>query len=136
MFNALKYGPSKTSPQELIHLLAIDILALAQQGELPYIEAMFRYLCEAKDSKFSQRLLQEFQTRLKPQLEEDFMTSIADSFREEGIQQGIQQNMHLVMHEMLLEGLTEASIVKITKLSLKEIRLEAKKIQESQVKPH
>lgn len=93
MLNALKYGPSKTQPKDIIALLEVPIAALAAQQDIGYIETVFLYLCESKDSEFRQELLNEFHTTLQPILGEDFMTTIADSFRQEGRQAGIQEGM-------------------------------------------
>ena len=121
---------------------------LAEQKDISYIETMFLYLCEAKDSKFREGLLQEFQTKLQPILGEDFMTTIADSFRQEGRQEGrekgrqegIEKGIHLnklaTAHEMLIKGLDETMIAEITKLSLSEIRDEAKKLKSKKQTHH
>ena len=101
---------------------------------------MFYYLCESKGSEFRQGLFQEFHTKLQPILGEDFMTTIADSFRQEGrkvgrqegLEHGLENGMHLAKLEdayaMLAEGISESVVAKVTKLSLNEIRSEAKKL--------
>lgn len=133
MLNALKYGPSEAKPKDILALLKAPITALAAQEDIRYIETVFLYLCESKDSQFRQELLNEFHTTLQPILEEDFMTSIADSFRQEGMQQGRQEGRHLAKLEdarkMLIEKLDVALIARITELGLEEIRAEATKLK-------
>ena len=140
MLNALKYGPSKVQPEDIIALLATPIAMLAEQKDISYIEAVFLYLCEAKDSKFREGLLQEFQTELQPILGEEFMTTIADSFRQEGMEKGRQEGMYLnklaTAREMLVEGLSDEVIAKVTKLSLSEIHDEAKKLKNKKQTHH
>ena len=137
MLNALKYGPSKAQPKDIIAILEMAILTLAAKQDISYIEAVFLYLCDSKDSEFRQELMNEFHTKLQPILGEDFMITIADSFRQEGrqegMQQGMQQGMHLAKLEdarkMLSEQLDEALIARITDLSLEDIRAEAEKLK-------
>jgi len=135
MLNALKYGPSKAQPKDILALLEVPIVALAAQQDIGYIEAVFLYLCESKDSEFRQELLNAFHTTLQPILGEDFMTTIADSFRQEGVEEGMQQgrqeSMHFVAYNMLEKGFDEKLVADITKLSLEEVRAEAAKVKKS-----
>lgn len=61
------------------------------------------------------------------------MTTIADSFRQEGKQEGREEGRYLekleTAHEMLIKDIDETMIAEITKLSLSDIRNEAKKLK-------
>jgi predicted transposase/invertase (TIGR01784 family) len=70
-------------------------------------------------------------TQFSPDVEDKLMT-VSEQLRAEGMQQGMQQGMHLAnlktARELLREGMSEATIARITDLSIDEIRLEAQKI--------
>lgn len=130
MLNALKYGPSNTDPQKLIHYLKEAIVQLVQRKELAYVRVMFYYLCEAKDSDFRQALFEEIHRQLQPALGENIMTSIADSLRQEGKQEGRHLAKREDAYKMLAKGLDEDFVAEITELSLDEIRAEAAKLKQ------
>ena len=128
LFNTLKYGPSKTPPEKVVNILSVAIIGLAGVGDIDAIQNSLRYLFEVKDKEARQTLLREFQALLRPVLGENFMISIADELRQEG--------MHLAKleaaREMLLEGIELDKIARITKLSLGEIGEEAVRAKRDQ----
>ena len=73
--------------------------------------------------------MNEFHAKLQPILGEDFMITIADSFRQEGRQEGIHLAKLEDARKMLAKGLDESFIIDITDLSLEDIRAEAEKLK-------
>ena len=128
LFNTLKYGPSKATPEKVVNILSVAIIDLARVGDVDAIQNSLRYLFEVKDKQSRQSLLREFQVLLQPVLGENFMISIADDLRQEG--------MHLAKleaaREMLLEGIDLDKVARITKLSLDEIGAEVIKAKSDQ----
>ncbi len=110
LLNALKYGPSKKiSPRTLVESLHFSLVSLAACGKLPYLEGIIRYINEVQPLEVREELWGVFQEALKPVLGENYMLSIADALRQEGMQQGMQQGMHLkelqIAKNLLASGL-------------------------------
>ncbi len=117
--NALKFGSSSMSPDKMIELMEKATIDLADKGELIYIQSVYRYLCEAKDAQYESALWISFRDRLQSKLGEKFMTSIADSFRQEGIKQGMQQGIHQGVYKasIALKKLQQSDSVNIEKIA-------------------
>jgi len=87
LLNALKYGPSKKiPPKTLVEYLDFALVTLAARGDLVYIEGAVRYLNEVQEVEAQDELWDRLQEALQPILGEDYMMSIADSLRHEGMQ--------------------------------------------------
>jgi predicted transposase YdaD len=89
---ALKYGASKkVSPKVLVENLRFSMVELAIDGKLFYIDGILRYINEVQPFEAREELWDELQETFQPILGDNYMMSIADSLREEGMQQGMQQ---------------------------------------------
>jgi predicted transposase/invertase (TIGR01784 family) len=126
VLNALKFAPSSISAKELIMHLKSATLDLAKKGEVNYIQFTYRYICEAKEASYRDEIWNGLHTHLNPTLGEHPMISIADSYRQEGIEQGMEKGMEKgiesVAKRLLQEKVEIAFIAKITRLSIDRIQ--------------
>lgn len=134
LLNALKYGASKKiSPKALVEHLSFSLVNLATDGQLLYIEGIMRYINEVQPLEARDELWEELQETLQPILGDNYMMSIADSLRQEGMQQGVQQGMHIkeiqIAKNFLASGFDVETVAKNTGLNLellKKLREETK----------
>jgi len=118
---ALKYGPSKKiAPKALVKNIGVYLVNLAADRQLLYIECIIRYINEVQPIEAQDELWEEFEETLKPILGENYMLSIAESLRQEGIQQGMQQGieqgMLQVARNLLASGFDVEVVAKNTGL--------------------
>ncbi len=117
LLNALKHGPTEASPEEIINVLKIDMVLLAEQHELGYIQDVFQYLCEVKERRLRSALWRKFQECLQPVLGEEFMISIADEIRQEAREQGMQQGMQEGVQQGMQEGVQQGMQIGVSQIA-------------------
>lgn len=119
---------------------------LAKNGQQRYIETTLLYLFKAAGmrNKYEKDIVATYTKKTFEHLiGDDTMITMADLWREEGmergikhgmergIEKGIQQEKMKTVREMLLLHLDPQLIAKITQLNIQEILAESKKIEAS-----
>lgn len=126
LFNALKYAPKKNDPEMVVKVIEVAIIYLAKHDDLGLVHTALRYFYEVRDRKDHQAFWEEFKLRLQPVLGEEFMISMADELRQEGMQQGMQQGIQqgvlLAAKNFLASGFDVEIVAKNTGLSIDMLR--------------
>lgn len=125
LFNALKYGPKKNDPEMVVKVIEVAIIYLAEHDDLGLVHTALRYFYEVRGREERQAFWDQFKARLQPVLGENFMISIADEIRQEGMQQNTQQ----IAKNFLENGVDVEVVAKSTGLDielLKKLRGETK----------
>jgi predicted transposase/invertase (TIGR01784 family) len=113
--------------------MGMYLVNLAADRQLLYIGCIIRYMNEVRPLEAQDELWEELEETLRPILGENYMLSIAEALRQEGMQQGMQQGSEQTARQIaknfLESGIDIAVIAKSTGLDidlLKKLKEETK----------
>ena len=91
MLMCLKHTMDRTDILQWIDPLVDNINTVEVEGGFDFAKASFTYLFETGEASDPKQLSHLLHGRLSPTLEETTMTTMAQYFRQEGVQQGVRQ---------------------------------------------